>query len=105
MFLLISYISQILEQISDLKNKVSEHHEKLQDLNNTIECVQQTVNTEIDRLECINNESRLLEVKENDLQNTINEKETELNKIITGIVYLNGMDFVTFCLKNNFIFF
>lgn len=75
----------ILDQLSDINNQITEDRAKLQVIVNKVENDQQSIQTEKNRLESIYDESRLLEVEENELKDVIRQNEVELTQVSKGI--------------------
>lgn len=74
-----------LDQLSDINNQITEDRGKLQLIVEKVECDQQTIHTENNRLESFYNESKLLEVEENELKDVIHQNKVELTHVSKGI--------------------
>jgi len=76
-----------LEQLSDVNNEINANQNKLRDKTKKVEYEKQILQSETNRMEANDNNSRLMEVTENNLKNSIHDTKVQLTQMLKGIVY------------------
>lgn len=81
---ILNIILLLLEQISDVNDKVHKCHDKLRHVTEKIEHERRILQTENEQLESIEGECRLLEIEVNNFEDLTNKMEEQLSQVSKG---------------------